>query len=123
MSRPLKKKISHFIEYIFTRSVAFFVNLFPFSSLDRLSAIIAPVFVLILPKSRIRFYDNISHAFPEWDEAQKNSLFKANMRNTVRVFIEVLQAKKFKNPKFIDKYITIRLQADCCIYNKNRYTT
>jgi len=103
--RPLSKKISHIFEFLLVRFVELIVYPIPFAWLHGIAQVLSFLLLPILPAARLRIENNLKAAFKEMSESQMKSIVKKNFVNTLRMFLEVYQTGKFKNKKFLDKYI------------------
>lgn len=102
---PLKKKISHIFEYLGTMILGGIINCFPYPSLDRVAHVLVKMFLPLFPRAKIRVRDNIIHRYPEKAEKEIEEFIFNNLRNTLRVTLEVFQSWKFQSKKFALKYL------------------
>lgn len=114
----LFKKISHLIEYTFVLVVSFIISLFPFSFMDSLAAFLVRLLVPVLPKAEKRIKENLEKVyypwlkkndpdFIPWTTKKEKDFIRENLRHSLRVSLEIFHSRKFKNKKFIDKYIYV----------------
>jgi KDO2-lipid IV(A) lauroyltransferase len=101
----LGKRISHVIEYIFTEILGLAIYLLPFSSLDKVAAILRTILMPLLPSAKERVRNNVSFYYPNKTSAEIDTFIKRNLQNTLRVTLEVFQTGKFAKEKFIKKYL------------------
>lgn len=102
---PLKKRISHILEYVVWQGLRLWVNLFPFSWLHGLSRVLVVVLRPLLGSGRRRIEANLDLVMPELRGKEREDLIRYNLVHTVRVFLEVFQCWKLRNPRFLKKHI------------------
>jgi len=111
------KKISWVLEFLAIYALSLIVNLFPFSSLDRIAALLVSVLYPIATKPKRRIRDNLQYAFPDKNEVEIEILVRSNLRHVVRVSLEVMQARKFRKENFLKKYMRAATPKDENYYN------
>ncbi|RME88539.1 MAG: hypothetical protein D6767_09970 [Candidatus Hydrogenedentota bacterium] len=99
------KKISHLLEYLFLKFLAFWVNLLPFWSLDYVAKFLTLLLWPIGKSAKKRIRDNLSFALPEIQGKDLQVFMKKNIQHSIRVSLEVMQAWKFQYKRFIRKYV------------------
>lgn len=100
------KKLLHLIELFFVVGLSAFVSIIPWLWLEKVSKVIVFIFWPLGKRAFERIRKNIIHVYPDMSEKEIKSFIKENLQNTVRTSLEVMQARKFQNPKFIKKYIS-----------------
>ena len=56
-------------------------------------------------KGKDRIRENLKYAIPALKGAELNAFIKENLHHSLRVTLEIMQARKFKRTKFINKYV------------------
>ncbi|HRP69498.1 MAG TPA: hypothetical protein PLY93_08205 [Turneriella sp.] len=102
---PLKKRISHIFEFAFTMCTFCIVNLFPFSALHSVAKTFRILFSPFLGSARKRIVAHVNVSLKIQDPKELTHFVNANLDNTIRNFLELMQAWKMKKKKFIDKYV------------------
>lgn len=102
---PLKKRISHVLEFAFTMLFFCIINLFPFSALHSVSKFFRILLSPFLNSARRRIRTHVSETLKITDEKELKRFVNNNLDNTIRSFFELMQAWKMKKKKFIDKYV------------------
>jgi Kdo2-lipid IVA lauroyltransferase/acyltransferase len=104
---PLKKRISHVLEFGFTMLFFGIINLFPFSALHSVSKFFRILLSPFLNSARRRIRTHVSETLRITDEKELKRFVNNNLDNTIRSFFELMQAWKMKKKKFIDKYVEL----------------
>lgn len=99
-------KLSHIVELFFVVGLSAFVSIIPWLWLEKVSKVIVFIFWPLGKRGFERIRNNIIHVYPDMSEKEIESFMKENLQNAVRTSLEVMQARKFQNPKFIKKYIS-----------------
>ena len=92
-----------YVEYLFLRFLAFFVNLLSFKTAMRLAEIIGSL-LFLRPRRRQISLQNLHAAFPEKSEAEIKTIGRASMQNLVKTVVEFIRIPKIsRNPeRFIE---------------------
>ncbi|MBL8032429.1 MAG: hypothetical protein JNJ69_01925 [Leptospiraceae bacterium] len=114
---PIKKRISHVFEFVFTLLLTGIINLFPFSALHSVAKFFRIMLSPILGSARRRIRAHVAETLRITDEKELKRFVNNNLDNTIRSFFELMQAWKMKNKKFIEKYVefgedTLAIAAD-----------
>ncbi|MBV6494691.1 MAG: Lipid A biosynthesis lauroyltransferase [Turneriella sp.] len=104
---PLKKRISHVFEFVFTMLIFGIVNLFPFSALHYIAKFFRIIFFPLLASARKRIRTHASISLKISEKKELKRFTNKNLDHTVRIFLELMQAWKMRKKKFIDKYVEI----------------
>ena len=99
------RKARYFFEYLFLRFFYFNISLIPFSWLDRTAKIIVFFIYPFAGAAKRRISNNLDNSIPELKKFNSKSFIKTNLKHTVRVSLEILQARKFHNSKFMAKHV------------------
>lgn len=110
------KKAGHLIEYFLVTVISFLISLLPFSFMDTLAGFLVRLLAPFLPKAEKRIKENLERVyypwlkendpdFIPWDSQKEKKFLYENLKASLRVSLEVFHSRKFKNRKFIDKYI------------------
>lgn len=102
---PLKKRVSHVLEFGFTMLFFGIINLFPFSALHSVAKFFRILLSPFLNSARRRIRAHVSETLRITDEQELKRFVNNNLDNTIRSFFELMQAWKMKKKKFIDKYV------------------
>lgn len=108
---PIIKKISHIIEFLFLLWITFLVNLIPFRFLHVFAGLLVFLFYPFLGKLRKRIKNNLSFAYPELKGKELKKFLFANLQHNFRVFLEVMQMRKFRKKQFLEKHIEFEPEA------------
>lgn len=103
---PLKKRISHVIEFAFVMLLFGIINLFPFSMLHSVARFFRIMLSPLLGSARRRIRSQVSEILQITDEKELRRFVNTNLDHTIRSFFELMQSWKMKHKRFIDKYVT-----------------
>lgn len=112
------KKVSHIIEVIFLLIFTGIMNLFPYRSLHSVARAIVFLFHPLLKSSRRRIKENLAFAYPNLKGSELKSFITRNLTHNIRVFLEVMQMRKFRKKSFLKKYITFDEQTLTDVRNR-----
>ena len=113
-----KDRISHIVEYLLVLFLFGLVNMVPYRFLHSYSGFLMIPFWPILGGARERIYNNISWYWPNKSEKEKKKFVRKNLIYTIRVSLEVFQVWKFRDPKFMQKYMHIKNEQTLDIFTK-----
>ncbi len=110
------KNVSHVLEYAIVLVVSTAIGLLPFSFMDTLAGWVAAIIVPLFPGATRRIKTNLERVYypwlaandPDyeaWSAKKEKDFIRTNLRHSLRVSMEIFHSRKFKNPRFIDKYM------------------
>lgn len=108
---PLKKRISHVVEFAFVMFLFGIINLFPFSMLHSVARFFRILLSPLLNSARRRIRSQASERLGITDERELEKFVNNNLDHTIRSFFELMQSWKLKNKKFLAKYVTFGEEA------------
>ncbi len=108
---PLKKRISHVVEFAFVMLLFVIINLFPFSMLHSVARFFRIALSPLLGSARRRIRSQVSEILAITEEEKLNSFVNNNLDHTIRSFFELMQSWKMKNKRFLRKYVTFGEEA------------
>ncbi len=104
--RSLAKRISHVAEYLGLLALVGLTNCIPYRWLQPCAGLVVTALYPFSGVARRRIKVNLRLCFPDLSDAEIRELTAKNLRHTVRVFLEVLQVRKFSRADFLDRHIT-----------------
>lgn len=99
------RKVRYFFEYLFLRFFCFNINLIPFSWLDRIAKMIVFLIYPFAGAAKRRISNNLDNSIPELKKLNSKIFIKTNLKHAIRISLEIIQARKFHNSKFMAKYV------------------
>jgi KDO2-lipid IV(A) lauroyltransferase len=108
---PLKKRISHVVEFAFVMLLFGIINLFPFSMLHSVARFFRIVLSPVLNSARRRIRSQVTEILKITDEKELKRFVNNNLDHTIRSFFELMQSWKMRRKGFLIKYVTFGEEA------------